>query len=164
MSDIEPKLSSLKSRLETAAFLVVKGGAEKEAHSEIIQSLMLVSEIESHLINPKKAGTSSGEVNHEANKVRRRLRLWAGRQSQINAKILNAFLKLQRSGKTNITEQDIKNELPDEESFYSNFVQMKIVADRNHGKVFDQHGNKVTIWGPISADVREYEKLVFGDN
>lgn len=160
MSDIELKLSLLKKTLESAAFLVSKGSAEKEAHSEIIQSLILVSEIESLFALPKKTGAPSGSENHEAKKVRRRLRLWAGRQNQINAKILNAYLRLQKSGRKTITEQDLKNELPDEQSFDSNFAQMKIIAERNHGKIFDQHGEQITIWGPISADVREYEKIV----
>ena len=164
MNDVNSKLSLLKNRLESAAFLVGKGGAEKEVHSEIIQSLILVSEIESNLIAPKKTNASSGSEIHEANKVRRRLKLWSGRQNQINAKILNAYLKVQRDGKSVITEQDLRNELPEESSFETNFTQMKIIAERNHGKIFDQHGERVTIWDPISADVREYEKIVFGDN
>jgi len=164
MADIESKLSLLKSRLESAAFMVGKGGSEKEAHSEIIQSLILVSEIESYLIAPKKTNSSSGSERHEANKVRRRLKLWSGRQNQINSKILNAYLNLQRAGASVITEQDIRNELPGEQSFYTNFTQMKIIAERNHGKIFDQHGEQVTIWKPISADVAEYEKIVFGEN
>lgn len=163
MSDIEPKLPLLKQRLENAAFLIGKGGAEKEAHSEIIQSLLLVAEIESNLTTSRSVTPISGGKSHEANKVRRRLRLWAGRQNQINAKILNAYLKLRRQGKTIITEQDLRGELPDENSFESNFAQMKIIAERNHGKVFDQHGDRITIWDPVAADVREYEKFVFED-
>jgi hypothetical protein len=164
MSDIESKLSLLKNRLETAAFLVGKGGAEKEAHSEIIQSLILVSEIEPYLASPKSTNAPSVSESHEAKKVRRRLKLWSGRQSQINAKILNAFLKLRQAGASVITERDIQKELPEESSFETNFTQMKIIAERNHGKIFDQHGEQVTIWEPIAADVREYERIVFGDN
>jgi hypothetical protein len=162
MSGIEPQLSLLKRRLEAAAFLVGKGGAEKEAHSEIIQSLILVSEIESNLLLPKKANASGGPEKHEANKVRRRLKLWSARQNQINAKILNAYLGLQRGGKSTITEQDLRNQLPEEVSFDANLTQMKIIAERNHGKIFDHRGESLTIWEPVSADVREYEKIVFG--
>ena len=164
MSDVEPKLSMLKQRLETAAFLIGKGGAEKEAHSEVIQSLILVAEIESSVSIPRKKNLPGGTEDHEANKVRRRLKLWSRRQNQINAKILNAYLGLRRNGITNITEQDLRKALPDENSFDSNFIQMKIIAERNHGKIFDQHGEKLIIWEPVSAAVREYEKIVFGDN
>ena len=163
MSNIESELSLLKQRLENAAFLIGKGGAEKEAHSEVIQSLLLVAEIESTLTSPGVVESLGGEESHEANKVRRRLRLWAGRQNQINTKILNAYLKLQREGKTIITEQDLRKELSDEKSFDSNFAQMKIIADRNHGKVFDQHGDRIAIWEPVAADIREYEKIIFGE-
>ncbi len=164
MSNLQSKLTLLKSRLESAAFLVSKEGAEREAHSEIVQSLILVSEIESHLTAPNKINTAGGTDIHEANKVRRRLKLWSGRQNQINAKILNAYLRLQRGGKSIITELDLRNELPEEQSFETNFTQMKIIAERNHGKIFDQHGERVTIWEPVANDVREYENIIFGES
>jgi hypothetical protein len=41
---------------------------------------------------------------------------------------------------------------------------MRISAERNHGKVFDQNGEKVTLWPPVESVIREYEKLVFDDD
>ena len=161
MNNIEPKLAKLKSHLESAAFMVSKGTSEKEAHSEIVHSLIVLSEIEGLLAKPKAPEANEKTNINEVNKVIRRLKLWAKRSNQINSKILNAFLKLERSGATIITEIDLRNELPDERSFESNFAQMKIIAEKNHGKVFEQYGDNVSLWSPVVAGIREYENIVF---
>jgi hypothetical protein len=69
--------------------------------------------------------------------------------------------QLERSGLIPITETDLINELPNEKSFASNFVQMKIIAEKNHGKVFEQCGDAITLWKPVLSSIREYEKNVF---
>lgn len=164
MDAIYLKIQQLKEKLESAAFLVGQPGSAKEVHNELIKSLILLSEIETvHSSSPSTSAPQSTENEaSEVNKVRRRLKLWSARPHQINSKILTAYLKLKREGNEVVTEEMLKNELPEENSFDSNFAQMKIIADRNHGKVFDQHGNRISIWGPIKADVEEYERLVFG--
>ena len=48
MSQIESKLDSLKQHLESAAFLVSRGELEKEAHTEIVRGLIIVSELKKH--------------------------------------------------------------------------------------------------------------------
>jgi len=166
MSKIESKLDSLKQHLESAAFLVSRGELEKEAHTEIVRGLIIVSELRSMLnkqsFEPLHKPISRKPTDvEEVRKVNRRLKLWAMRQSQINSKILNAFLKLKRSGLTTITEARLRNELPEARSFYSNFAQMKIIAPNNHGKVFEQYGDNVSIWEPVVGAVKEYEKVVF---
>jgi hypothetical protein len=165
MSKIESKLDSLKQHLESAAFLVSRGESEKEAHAEIVRSLIIVSELKSSLnkqsSEPLQKPMSRKPTDvEEVRKVNRRLKLWAGRQSQINSKILNAFLKLKRSGLTTITEAALRNELPQEKSFESNFAQMKIIAPNNHGKVFEQYGENISIWDPVVRAVKEYEEIV----
>jgi len=161
MNIVESKLTQLKERLESAAFLVSKGGFEKEAHSKIVQSLVVLSEIEGVLVKSKTTVAPEKSNVPETNKVKRRLKLWAKRPDQINSKILNAFLKLERSGASTITEDDLRKELPEEKSFESNFAQMKIIAEKNHGKIFEQYGENISLWNPVVADIREYEKVVF---
>ncbi|VAW60316.1 hypothetical protein MNBD_GAMMA08-1532 [hydrothermal vent metagenome] len=38
---------------------------------------------------------------------------------------------------------------------------MKIIAEKNHGKVFDQYGENIVLWPPVVPSIREYEKVVF---
>ena len=162
MNKIESNIAQLKGHLESAAFMVSKGGEEKEAHSEIVQCLIVLSEFEGLLGKYRSSEPDKSVDIREVNKVNRRLKLWAKRPNQINSKILSAFLKLQQSGFTTITESSLKAELPELESFETNFLQMKIIAENNHGKVFEQYGNNISLWDPVVVGIREYEKVVFG--
>jgi len=158
------KLSELKNKLESIAFLVSKEGAAKEAHAELIQSLVIVSKLESIYEAPENSSSPLAQTDRdkvEIDKVSRRLKLWAKRPNQINSKILNAFLKLERSGMPVITENNLRNELLEEKSFEGNFAQMKIIAEKNHGKVFDQYGENIVLWPPVVPSIREYEKVIF---
>ena len=97
----------------------------------------------------------------EISKVENRLRLWVNSQHQINAQILNAFLVIERTGAV-VSEADIKRQLDSGIDFNSHFVQMRVIAQRNHGKVFDLERGAVTIWPRVEHAVRKYEREVFG--
>lgn len=138
----------------------------KIAQSEVIQSAYTLGQnMTSPHIWPIKEQRSEQLTNYqitkEVNKVSRRLKLWVKRQDQFNAQILNAFLDLKRTGQKNITEEDINSKLGSKTWFWPNFVQMKTIADRNHGKIFDVTGHYVEIWMEIEPIVKEYEKAVF---
>ena len=170
-------LGELKSMLEEAAFLVSKA-VPQEAHALIVKALVLVSRLEdveqdhkspegahaeSHSSttgNPGNRGSLPSREREEVSKVRSRLRRWTCRPQQINTRILSAYLELERSGVTPITEQRLRSALPSSLPFDSNFAQMKIIAERNHGKVFETYGGRVTIWPPVEAHVREFEKEI----
>jgi len=175
-------LSELKDTLKKAAFLVVSNAEPQEAHALLVEALVIVSRLEDREHEPSpppkaadeatvsavdvaasKCGNLSLAEVSEVKKVRNRLRLWSRRPQQINARILTAFLNLRRSGMTQITEQSLRSELPSDLPFDSNYAQMKIIADRNHGKVFETNGDQVSIWAPVEADVREFERQTFKD-
>lgn len=107
---------------------------------------------------------STAKEKLEIKKVKRRLQLWARpeRQNNINSRILNAFLELKTTGNGCITREDIQTKLPDMEKFESNFNQMKIIAENNHGKIFEQQGDCIEIWGPVRKFVDKYEKDIQG--
>ena len=97
----------------------------------------------------------------EIKKVSRRLNLWAKpeRQDQYNSQILNAYLSLSLT-KKQITETDIFKKLGGPIWFQSNFVQMKSIAPKNHGKIFELKDNFITIWKPVEIHVSTYHKNV----
>lgn len=109
------------------------------------------------------SSSMSYEVVREKEKVARKLKKWAVNQHQINAQILNAFLKLRRYGSDRVTVSMMRNQLPNIKSFQSNFDQMKSISSKNHGKVFDVSGDEVTVWSIVEAEVLEYERVVFPD-
>lgn len=164
-------IEALKSHLHKAAFLVARPDGAEAAHREILRCLVVVEGIERNRErnSPDKPGglndgprpSSAPEERAEIAKVERRLRLWARRPAQINAQILRAFLQARRDGVTPISEKAIRERTPDPTSFETNFAQMKIIAPKNHGKVFAQIGNEVTIWEPVQDFVQEFEQSVF---
>ncbi|EOC1340516.1 hypothetical protein ACI09V_004145 [Cronobacter dublinensis] len=102
---------------------------------------------------------AQGELQ-EVSKVSRRLKLWAKRPEQMNTKILKAFLKLSDGTDRKVSEAQLKQEVG-EDNFDINFVQMKNIAEKNHGKVFDVNGSEVSIWPPVAAAVEEFRRTVF---
>jgi len=164
MDRVVQKISELREQLESAAFLVAQPAEHKVAHKEIVKALITLTEL--NIAYEGTAFSKSSRISHaeEINKVSRRLRLWAKRPHQINSQILTAYLKLERQGVSPITEEALNNAIGGEPSISSNLLQMRISAEKNHGKVFDQNGEKVTLWPPVVSAIREYEKLVFADN
>lgn len=101
----------------------------------------------------------------EVRKVIRKLKLWAKRQVQINSRILNAYLTLERSGQKRITEFNIQSVVPDIGlPFLTNFTQMRNSGEKNHGKIFEVYGDEVKLWEPIIPYIREYEDVVFNNS
>lgn len=144
----------VKSDLEEAAFLVNSSGKEKEVHKLIMGSLMKLSKHES--ATPVNDTTEQGKCN-EVNKVARRLKLWSRRPTQINTRILTEYLRL-HSQQEFVTEQQLRQKFNQNDNFDSNFTQMKIIADRNHGKIFSVDGDKLSIWEPVKELVMNFKQ------
>jgi len=169
MDLVTQKINELREQLESAAFLVAQPTEFKAAHKEIVKALISLTELDiayERNSSSKFRSSKSSSVTEvdEINKVKRRLKLWAKRPYQINSRILTAYLKLERQGVSPITENVLNNAVGGEPSISSNLLQMRISAERNHGKVFDQNGEKLTLWPPVVSAIREYEKLVFADS
>lgn len=140
----------IKEDLEEASFLINKSGEEHKVHKLIMSALIGLAKNEGN-----SNDESTSEIN-EVNKVARRLKLWVNRPDQINTKILTAYLRLsEQTGK--VTEKSLKQEVNEDSNFDSNFTQMKIIADRNHGKLFSIKNGEVTIWKPVRQHVDSFK-------
>jgi len=167
----ECTLNTLKSHLHKAAFLVARPDGAEAAHKEILTCLVLAEQLQQHDMQTRHVTSSRAVGDHsrsytsdertEVAKVQRRLRLWARRPTQINSQILRAFLQARREGIQPVTEDAIRERISDPSSFESNFAQMKSIAPKNHGKVFEQIGLEVRVWPPVSTFVQEFEQRVF---
>lgn len=165
-------IKKLKDNLEITAFLVSKGGSERDAHGKIIESLVIVSQMEvefkkifsnyslesgdelalpseSSSISPKSFKAKDDEVVQEINKVTRKLPKWFKNPSQINATILLNFLKLYELGEEKISFQTLKSKCSSVNDFDGNYNQMKNFGEKNHGKVFDERDGYITLWEPV---------------
>lgn len=110
---------------------------------------------------PVQEHSGTDEKQNEIQKVKRKLKKWAKNQHQINAKILTLFLQLERERGANITERMMMERYNNNPEFSTNFHQMKIIASRNHGKIFDVIDGDIKIWEPIKEAVEEYKRTAF---
>jgi hypothetical protein len=97
-----------------------------------------------------------------------RIPLWAANPTQINHKIMRAFLLLEKKGSVAIEslKQYCSNHEvhPDTyvEKFRGNFASMKSDRGNAHGKVFIEENGWVKIWEPIKDTVRQYKSSFIG--
>ena len=175
MKKISFQFSELKDNLESVAFLVSKGNSEKEAHAKIVQSLVLLSQIESE-VNDLLKTKGFNQTNHshteqkdstipmnnnsydiEIKKVKRRVPRWFKNPSQYNSTILNCFLELSEQN-SQITLQMLRNKCHVMNDFDGNYNQMKNFGEKNHGKVFEESNGIITLWEPVKEFILELSK------
>lgn len=114
--------------------------------------------------NIKLSHDSSQDENY--GKALRRISKWAKKPSQINHKIVRAYLQLteefelvpydvlQRRCSDNKNHPDVYIS-----TFDSNFAQMKFDGDKSHGKVFEVDDNGfVTIWSYVEDEIMRYKE------
>jgi len=112
--------------------------------------------------NRKKTKFSQSEpidrIENEISKVKRRVPLWLTRKNQYNYIILDTYMKLSNNNKNAISVEMLeKNSKIDK--FMTNYQQMKIIAEKNHAKIFDEVNNMVTLWEPVSDFIiNKYKK------
>jgi len=153
---LQENIVQARKFLELAAFQVSAGNELPEAHRNIVKALVSLEEME-RMLNSRHS--SNNEEMQEVSKVTRRLKLWAKRPEQMNTRILKTFLLLSTDTRQPVIESQLKAAVG-EANFDVNFVQMKNIAEKNHGKVFDVTGDKITIWPPVSEAVEEFRRTV----
>ena len=111
--------------------------------------------------NPAHKPSSVDNDLTEVGKVERRLKLWSrpDRQHQVNARLLNLYLKLEKNSEAVKLDQ-FKEAYGDDTEFLKNYPQLKNISPKNHGKIFDEANQVVTIWSPVEQYVRDYEDVV----
>ncbi|MUM77750.1 hypothetical protein GKC30_08895 [Pseudodesulfovibrio sp. F-1] len=113
---------------------------------------------------PKEAPSvkESQAVLAEIQRVQTRVPRWFNNPSQINSRILIEFLSISDSGDRHVSIDELKKQCKIK-TFDTNFAQMKIFGERNHGKVFDVIDGKVTLWSPVKDFIKiefdKYKKL-----
>lgn len=143
-------------------------GNDGRLHAQSIDLLMGLTELESKLPQLKTSDAtthsietkiSSNNEELEVKKVKSRLPRWGNNSNQINSRILALFLKLSKGG-TPVTVNELKNAYGNDGEFDKNFAQMKMISERNHGKVFEVNDGVVEIWPKVIEYVEGFSKQV----
>jgi ribosome-binding protein aMBF1 (putative translation factor) len=97
------------------------------------------------------------EIVNEINKIERRIKGWFLNREQKNSKILYAFIKIYEEN-NGIVEYNKLKETAGITKFDLNFNQMKNFGSQNHGKIFDQVGDKIYLWDKVEQKIWNYYK------
>jgi hypothetical protein len=169
------KIKNMAKQLTLEISETAEGPSKEKLHKSALELLLEIHQLETIFIQsysggrgkPTKPSRLTSEkideeqtIKDEINKIHRRLPLWAKKQHQINSQILTLFLKMEEEGLTEITEEMLLKRYENKSEFYTNFQQMKVIATKNHGKVFHVVGGIVKIWDPVRSLVEEYKKNV----
>ncbi len=188
MQNLKSQFSTLKDNLETVAFLITKGNSEKEAHSKVVQSLVLLTQIESKIsdlltskgyeqvsvletrsqpwLSRKKTNipfskANGDEIAGEIHKVKRKVPRWFKNSSQYNSIILYNFLELSEQ-QNQVTTKMLRNKCQVISDFDGNYNQMKNFGEKNHGKVFEETNGIITLWEPVKEFILDLYKQYKG--
>ena len=130
----------------------------EEQLMQIIVELSTLSEIEKNRPTQKSHNVTEED---EIQKVFRKVPRWLKNPDQYNSKILNAFMSLYIKGEpVNIHLLEEASKL-DSKRFLVNYTQMKIIAEKNHAKVFDEEGDNVYLWKPVSDFIEDLYAGIF---
>ena len=120
---------------------------EEEQETEIYQQ-------EINLEEPEVKFILDGEKKNEVYKIENRIPKWFRNPHQINTKILVAYMELLGDGKS-VPFYRLEAACRSIKTFQNNYNQMKSFGERNHAKVFEEAGNRITLWEPVREFVKK---------
>lgn len=167
------KLQKTIADLNEAAFLVSVVGNERVVHSIIMDSIYVLRSVkdeisanglETEIIDRPKlihsdSESENNEIQLEIEKVKRKLKLWKGREHQVNHRILSVYRDFLLDGHEVITEEMIRHQFGDDSTFFSNFPQLCNIAPKNHAKIFSKLNGNVIIWPKVEKYVLAYFEI-----
>lgn len=100
----------------------------------------------------------------EIQKVWSKIPKWFRNPQQINAKILMNYILLSRGNTVPVRIEVLERNYDlDSKRFITNYHQMKIIAERNHAKVFTENRDgTIELWDPVADFIIQEYKKVFG--
>jgi len=102
------------------------------------------------------------KIENEIKKVQNRIPKWFQNKTQFNSRILYAFITLYLKNE-NVTVEDLKKE-SNVKTFKTNYDQMKIIAPKNHAKIFEEIDGNVYLWKEIEEYIwNYYNKYIKGN-
>lgn len=165
-------IQSLKQLISSLIYDIGQGVPHRELHNTALELHVAVSKFEKAyeeyingsgepVITVKPDRYTDADVEEEIRKVARKLPKWANKQNQINSRILNLYLFLTEQYGRPISEDKLRQAYGNNSEFDRNYPQMKIIAPKNHAKVFDSNNGMVSIWPPVQGYVDSYIELQF---
>jgi len=168
VEDLKNELTSPK--FEKKLKILVKNNLAKYYSQPTIEKVLnettfLILNNENEILDDEPLGEiPEPEINYivedekidEILKIQKRVPMWFKKPNQINTKILLAFMEL-LGDNNSVSYYKLETACRSMTTFKSNYNQIKIIGERNHAKVFEEAGSRITLWEPT----REFVKKEF---
>ncbi len=129
---------------------------EEKLLSIITNTQLLLEESKNQRFSKTSNYSKINDEDTEIQKVKNRVLRWIKNPDQYNAKILNTFMALSNNNQHPIPVSTLeKHSGLNYSKFITNYNQMKIIAERNHGKVFEEKDGEVTLWEPVAEFIMD---------
>ena len=116
----------------------------------------------STLKEQKPAGKSSGPTvteGSEIEKVHRKVPRWMKNPSQYNSIILRTYMLISNNNENPVMLDVLEEKTSlDRKQFLTNYTQMRIMAEKNHAKVFNEEDGVVSLWKPVEKFIVDLYK------
>ena len=128
---------------------------DEYAQDKLMQIMVNLSTLKEQKLERKSSGSTVTE-DTEIEKVHRKVPRWMKNPSQYNSIILRTYMLISNNNKNPV----ILNVLEDKtnlnsKQFLTNYTQMKIMAEKNHAKVFTEEDGVVSLWEPVEKFIVE---------
>jgi hypothetical protein len=123
---------------------------DEYAENELMKIIVTLSGITDKKLEISNRGTVLTE-DSEIERVHRRVPKWIKKPLQINTMILNKYMEISANNENPVVLQTLEEAVGlDSRKFFTNYTQMKIIAEKNHAKVFREEDGIVYLWEPVA--------------
>ncbi len=128
---------------------------DEHAQNELMKIIVNLSKITDKKLESNSRGTILTEED-EIERVRRRIPKWIKKPLQINTMILNQYMAMSGNNENPVVLQTLEEAVGlDSRKFFTNYTQMKIIAEKNHAKVFTEEDGVVYLWEPVAEFIED---------
>ncbi len=128
---------------------------DEYAQDKLMQIMVNLSTLKEQKIEGKSSGSRVTEGS-EIEKVHRKVPRWMNNPSQYNSIILRTYMFISNNNKNPVILDVLEEKTNlNKKQFLTNYTQMKIMAEKNHAKVFTEEDGVVSLWVPVEKFIVE---------
>lgn len=151
-----------KSKIILKESIIYENKIIEENILDIITNIkQLESQLDKNNILKKEKKLDKNQLEKlEIEKIKRKVPLWIEKRSQANYKILKAFMDLSNNGNHSVNVNSLERyvNFNDTKKFISHYNQLKSISAKNHGKVFEENNQQISLWEPVEEFIKDQFK------
>lgn len=146
--------------------IIIENKIIEEKLLQILANTKLLEQylVKNNLLKKEKKLEKHQLEAQEIEKVKRKLPLWLEKRNQYNYKILKAFMDLSNNGNHSVNIISLERYLNfnDSKKFLAHYNQLKTISAKNHGKIFEENNQQISLWEPVEEFIKkEFKNIKF---